>query len=87
MAETLKEKAASEPAEEDDAENRRQQYLRRSELAEGLLYSRARPAPHLPLPDQEGRIGFRELTSSLSSILPVITKIKEILLMPRHCRD
>jgi len=79
MAETLKEKAASEPAEEDDAENRRQQYLRRSELAEGLYTAVHGLLTHLPLPDQEGRIGFRELTSSLSSILPVITKIKSII--------
>jgi ATP-dependent helicase/nuclease subunit B len=76
MAETFKEKAAAELAEEDDPDSRRQRYLRRSELAEGIYIAVNGLITNLPLPDKEGRIGFRELTSGLSCILQAITNNK-----------
>ena len=73
MAETFKEKAAAELSEEDDADGRRERYLRKSDLAEGLYTAISGLISNLPVPDNEGRISFRDLTSGLSYILSEIT--------------
>jgi len=73
MAETFKEKAVEELSEEDDADGRRERYLRRRDLAEGLYTAISGLISNLPVPDEEGRISFRDLNSGLSYILSEIT--------------
>lgn len=73
MADIFKEKAAEELSEEDDADSRRERYLRQSELAEGIYVVISEFISNLPVPDDEGKISFRELTSGLAYILPKIT--------------
>lgn len=73
MAETFKEKAAEELSEEDEADSRRERYLRQGDLAEGIYVVISGLISNLPAPDDESKISFRELTSGLSYILPQVT--------------
>ena len=73
MAGTFKERAAEELSEEDYSDSRRERYLRLSDLAEGIYDVISGFISNLPVPDDEGKISFRELAAGLSCILSKIT--------------
>ncbi|KJS11859.1 MAG: hypothetical protein VR67_11805 [Peptococcaceae bacterium BRH_c8a] len=76
LAESLKERAELE-VDADDGDGRREKILRKSEQARQLFKFISQMLNQLPLPGSDGKIAYREFTSSLSDILARITRIKE----------
>lgn len=76
LAESLKERAELE-VDDEEGVARRERLLRQSEQAGQLFKFVDQILNQLPVPDDNGRIVYRELTSNLSDILTGITNIKE----------